>query len=110
MADVEIEYVDENGQLRREVVDESLLTAEPQQMAPPTPALMPAPTPNSAEIQVPMQIDKRESLIDKELAKEFGLIIMIALIGAYIATWVIGIFLGLTLHHTKKVLEWCGYK
>jgi hypothetical protein len=57
-----------------------------------------------------MQIDKRESLIDKELAKEFGLIIMIALIGAYIATWVIGIFLGLTLHHTKKVLKWCGYK
>jgi hypothetical protein len=88
-------------------VDESEVN---QQMAPPTPALMPAPTPNSAEIQVPMQIDKRESLIDKELAKEFGLIIMIALIGAYIATWVIGIFLGLTLHHTKKVLEWCGYK
>jgi hypothetical protein len=86
-------------------VDESELSAEP-----PTPALMPIPTPNSAEIQVPMQIDKRESLIDKELAKEFGLIIMIALIGAYIATWVIGIFLGLTLHHTKKVLEWCGYK
>jgi hypothetical protein len=78
------------------VVDDSLLTAEPP--------------PNSAEIQFPMQIDKRESLIDKELAKEFGLIIMIALIGAYIATWVIGIFLGLTLHHTKKVLKWCGYK
>jgi len=33
------------------VVDDSLLTAEPP--------------PNSAEIQFPMQIDKRESLIDK---------------------------------------------
>jgi hypothetical protein len=60
----------------------------------------------SEEIQVPRQIDEREPLISKELA----LFAMILVVGAYLATWFIALFVGLTLHHTKKVLEWCGYK
>lgn len=60
----------------------------------------------SEEIQVPRQIDEREPLISKELA----LFVMILVVGAYLATWFIALFVGLTYHHTRKVFKWCGYK
>jgi hypothetical protein len=48
--------------------------------------------------------------VSMEELKWIGVVVAIGVIGAYLLTWSIGLFIGLSYHHTRKVLKWCGYK
>lgn len=74
-----------------------------------SPSLQPLPTSDAIQETVPAK-DGPTFPVSMEELKLIGVVVAIGVIGTYLLTWSIGFFIGLSYHHTRKVLKWCGYK